>query len=331
MSNQQNLGGAPKTLNAGFVLPSGLVDATDVLASITSMTAADDLNSQEPKEGKEEDTDEEDGKKSKKRKKGPKGNSEISDARRESHKIIEQKRRQKINEKINELREILNYPDGSQNKAVVLQAAVESIKNLKVVCSKLLAHHRQLQEEYMHLLGENDRLRKLAMTGRPNLPQAGSTNGTPSENGNSVMQSGKDSGMQNDLNKNVQNQTPKASNFGQPDLIRLPPNTDPVFLGYDIENQISVPMLSQFHTYSRSNYAPSMNQQNPLSSMSSTPNASSTPHMGLTTPSLLSQMYELTSSVPTSTSSETPTNSSNINETEPGSSINRILYDQHPR
>lgn len=41
---------------------------------------------------------------------GGKTSVEISDARRESHKIIEQKRRQKINEKINELRELLNYP-----------------------------------------------------------------------------------------------------------------------------------------------------------------------------------------------------------------------------
>ncbi len=29
--------------------------------------------------------------------------------------------------------ELLNYPDGSQNKAVVLQAAVDNIKNLKVI------------------------------------------------------------------------------------------------------------------------------------------------------------------------------------------------------
>jgi len=86
---------------------------------------------------------------------------ETSEARRESHKIIEQKRRQKINDKINELRELLNYPDGSQNKAVVLQAAVDNIKNLKLVCSKLLSSHRQLQEDYLHVLAENERIRKL--------------------------------------------------------------------------------------------------------------------------------------------------------------------------
>jgi len=85
---------------------------------------------------------------------------ELLDARKESHKIIEQKRRQKMNDKINELRELLNYPDGSQNKAVVLQAAVDNIKNLKMVCSRLLSSHKQLQEEYLYLLTENEKLRK---------------------------------------------------------------------------------------------------------------------------------------------------------------------------
>ncbi len=55
------------------------------------------------------------------------GKNQDTEARKESHKLIEQKRRQRINEKISELRELLNYPDGSQNKSVVLQAAVESI------------------------------------------------------------------------------------------------------------------------------------------------------------------------------------------------------------
>jgi len=88
-----------------------------------------------------------------------KTNGESTEARRESHKIIEQKRRQKINEKINELRELLNYPDGSQNKAVVLQAAVDNIKNLKTVCNKLLTSHRQLQDDYLVILAENEKLK----------------------------------------------------------------------------------------------------------------------------------------------------------------------------
>jgi len=89
------------------------------------------------------------------------GKAQDTEARRESHKLIEQKRRQRINEKINELRELLNYPDGSQNKAVVLQAAVENIRYLKIACSKMIQHHRQLQEEHMQLLTDNERLRKM--------------------------------------------------------------------------------------------------------------------------------------------------------------------------
>jgi len=79
-----------------------------------------------------DDVNEVNGKKRKLKQKVNKTQGETSEARRESHKIIEQKRRQKINDKINELRELLNYPDGSQNKAVVLQAAVDNIKNLKL-------------------------------------------------------------------------------------------------------------------------------------------------------------------------------------------------------
>jgi len=92
---------------------------------------------------------------------GMEGSEGSSSNRKESHKIIEQKRRQKINDKINELRDLLNYPDGSHNKAVVLQAAVDNIKNLKLVCSKLLASHRQLQEDYLNILVENERITKL--------------------------------------------------------------------------------------------------------------------------------------------------------------------------
>lgn len=85
---------------------------------------------------------------------------EGTSSRKENHKLIEQKRRQKINEKINELRQLLNYPEGTQNKAVVLQAAVDNIRCLKMACNKLLLNHRQLQDEYMALLGENDQLKK---------------------------------------------------------------------------------------------------------------------------------------------------------------------------
>jgi len=47
-----------------------------------------------------------------------------------------------------------------KTKTVVLQAAVENIKTLRLVFGRVLHHHRQLQEEYLNLLNENERLRK---------------------------------------------------------------------------------------------------------------------------------------------------------------------------
>jgi len=105
------------------------------------------------------DDQNDDGKQPPKRRK--RGKSQDTEARKESHKLIEQKRRQRINEKINELRELLNYPDGSQNKSVVLQAAVENIRYLKMACSRMLQHYRQMAEEHSQLVNENDRMRKL--------------------------------------------------------------------------------------------------------------------------------------------------------------------------
>jgi len=100
-----------------------------------------------------------DGKQGSKRRK--RGKNQDTEARKESHKLIEQKRRQRINEKIGELRELLNYPDGSQNKSVVLQAAVENIRYLKMACSRMLQHYRQMAEEHSQLVNENERLRKM--------------------------------------------------------------------------------------------------------------------------------------------------------------------------
>jgi len=117
-----------------------------------------------------DDLEDDDDKKGKKRKKGTSKtpNSEASEARRESHKIIEQKRRQKINEKINELRDVLNYPDGSQNKAIVLQAAVDNIRNLKTVCGRLIMYHRQVTDDYSLICQENEKLKKYIMSLNPN-------------------------------------------------------------------------------------------------------------------------------------------------------------------
>jgi len=132
---------------------------------MTDLTVGEDYLQEEHSEDKlldnlrKDDLENDDSKPAPKRRK--RGKAQDNEARRESHKLIEQKRRQRINEKINELRELLNYPDGSQNKAVVLQAAVENIRYLKIACSKMIQHHRQLQEEHMGLLTDNERLRKL--------------------------------------------------------------------------------------------------------------------------------------------------------------------------
>lgn len=71
------------------------------------------------------------------------------------------------------MRELLNYPgivflspfltikDGSQNKANVLQAAVDNIKRLKDMVANLMNEQKKSSEQMMKLLGENERLRTL--------------------------------------------------------------------------------------------------------------------------------------------------------------------------
>eukprot|EP01117_Protostelium_nocturnum_P017791 TRINITY_DN7303_c0_g2_i1.p1 TRINITY_DN7303_c0_g2~~TRINITY_DN7303_c0_g2_i1.p1 ORF type:complete len:166 (+),score=45.69 TRINITY_DN7303_c0_g2_i1:125-622(+) len=83
------------------------------------------------------------------------------EARKENHKIVEQKRRMKINEKINELRELLELPNGTENKAVVLQFAAENIRSMKDMIQKLNDQSAQQQQEYIHLLHENEKLKSL--------------------------------------------------------------------------------------------------------------------------------------------------------------------------
>jgi len=271
---------------------------------------------------------------SKKRKsKGKTNNLELSDARRESHKIIEQKRRQKINEKINELRELLNYPDGSQNKAVVLQAAVENIKNLKVVCSKLLAHHKQLQEEYMHLLGENDRLRKLSGANPSQTTDANTNISTEKE----------------EVDGNLKPSLATSTNFkvSQPDLtnLRLPLRTVPPGENsnfYQEDNQMPA-MLSQFHMFPIRGTTP-MNAQIhsiPIPSHPSTlqtmPTMPSMPSATTTTTTMLPSGFS--ANVPVYNPEGSSTNnvviaSSSINgdntstEGESNGSITRLLYEQ---
>src|SRR5690606_13594434 len=77
--------------------------------------------------------------------------------KRTPHNVIEHRRREKINSKMEELRELLGSPYDRQNKAAVLEATIENIKNLRAICSKLLMHHKHLQQEYLLLLSEQER------------------------------------------------------------------------------------------------------------------------------------------------------------------------------
>eukprot|EP01119_Soliformovum_irregulare_P002373 TRINITY_DN12636_c0_g1_i2.p1 TRINITY_DN12636_c0_g1~~TRINITY_DN12636_c0_g1_i2.p1 ORF type:complete len:273 (-),score=43.07 TRINITY_DN12636_c0_g1_i2:81-899(-) len=95
-------------------------------------------------------------KKGRKRKTNPKEGEEadVKPKEKKNHNLIEQKRRQKINEKIEELKQIVPQ-FANQNKAAVLEGTIESIRSLRKLCSKLLAQHRTLQEEYTTLMAEH--------------------------------------------------------------------------------------------------------------------------------------------------------------------------------
>lgn len=90
------------------------------------------------------------------------GDSTSYGPRKELHNATEKRRREKINYKINELREIIpqakNY---GNNKASVLQTAVEHIKQLNSNYNQLVATNRQLQETNTQLLNELRELHRL--------------------------------------------------------------------------------------------------------------------------------------------------------------------------
>eukprot|EP01118_Nematostelium_gracile_P002838 TRINITY_DN1319_c0_g1_i1.p1 TRINITY_DN1319_c0_g1~~TRINITY_DN1319_c0_g1_i1.p1 ORF type:complete len:133 (-),score=24.17 TRINITY_DN1319_c0_g1_i1:213-611(-) len=77
-----------------------------------------------------------------------------------SHKNNEQKRRKKINEKIEELKRLIGSPDG-QNTVGVLEASIQNVRSLRSVCAKLEESHKDLQVQYQLLL--EDRKKILSM------------------------------------------------------------------------------------------------------------------------------------------------------------------------
>jgi len=72
---------------------------------------------------------------------------------KKSHKLIEKERRQRINDKIEELRIFIeeNGGTGVSKKSQILQVAIDSIDELRVSCNQLI-------EQYKKLKSENDTL-----------------------------------------------------------------------------------------------------------------------------------------------------------------------------
>eukprot|EP01114_Cavostelium_apophysatum_P015446 TRINITY_DN4203_c0_g1_i2.p1 TRINITY_DN4203_c0_g1~~TRINITY_DN4203_c0_g1_i2.p1 ORF type:complete len:462 (+),score=139.70 TRINITY_DN4203_c0_g1_i2:298-1683(+) len=99
----------------------------------------------------------------------------VSAEPRKSHKAIEKERRQKINEKISELRELVEITDGPQlsRKAQVLQATIEKIDDMRDSCTVLVTEHEKLQQEKAILVGllEKARLGKDLTVSPPRSPQ----------------------------------------------------------------------------------------------------------------------------------------------------------------
>jgi len=80
---------------------------------------------------------------------------EIGEERKEMHNATEKRRREKINTKINELRDLIpqckNY---GANKAAVLNHTVEYIKQINSNYAQLMSTNRQLQDTNAQLVAE---------------------------------------------------------------------------------------------------------------------------------------------------------------------------------
>ena len=67
--------------------------------------------------------------------------------RKESHNATEQKRRQRINEKMKELQQLLPGSDPNADKATVLNAAIDHIKRLQTESEQLAAKKQALERQ----------------------------------------------------------------------------------------------------------------------------------------------------------------------------------------
>jgi hypothetical protein len=96
---------------------------------------------------------------------GPESTQAENQLRREMHNATEKRRREKINSKIAELRDLIpSAKNFGNNKSSVLQTAVEHIKQLNANYNQLLAANRQLQETNTQLLNELRELHRLLWT-----------------------------------------------------------------------------------------------------------------------------------------------------------------------
>ncbi|KAL1924482.1 uncharacterized protein VTP21DRAFT_4136 [Calcarisporiella thermophila] len=82
--------------------------------------------------------------------------------RRESHNAVERRRRDNINEKIQELSSLLpeNFLDGKPNKGIILKKSVDYIKTLQMQLQKQAARNRELEammRQYQNNFSINDR------------------------------------------------------------------------------------------------------------------------------------------------------------------------------
>ena len=78
--------------------------------------------------------------------------------RKESHNATEQKRRQRINEKMKELQLLLPTSDPNADKATVLNGAIDLIKQLQTENDHLMAKKHALESANQELQEENERL-----------------------------------------------------------------------------------------------------------------------------------------------------------------------------
>jgi len=84
----------------------------------------------------------------------------VEPAKKDTHNKCEQKGRQKINDKITELKELLpECQNSAANKAAILRSASDSIKRFQFICYQLFASNMKIEEENAKIREEISRLR----------------------------------------------------------------------------------------------------------------------------------------------------------------------------